>query len=220
MVLETAMESLFAVVDIFFVSKLGPSAVATVALTESILTVVFTLALGLSIGVTATVARRIGEKNPDGAARTAVQSIVLGAVLAAVIGVVGAIFASDLLRVMGASEESITSGIGYTRVMLGGNATLLLLFLVNAAFRGAGDAVTAMRVLWLANGINIFLDPMLIFGIGPFPELGIQGAAIATNIGRGTAVIVQLWLLSRPGGRLQVERRHLGPDPRGSVCRL
>jgi len=209
MVLETAMESLFAVVDIFFVSKLGPAAVATVALTESILTIVFTLALGLSIGVTATVARRIGEKDSDGAAQTAVQALVLGLGVALVIGVLGAIFAPDLLRVMGASRESIEHGVGYTRIMLGGNATLLLLFLINAAFRGAGDAVVAMRVLWLANGINIFLDPMLIFGVGPFPELGVQGAAVATNIGRGTAVLAQLWLLGRSTGRLQVARRHL-----------
>jgi putative MATE family efflux protein len=222
MVLETAMESLFAVVDIFFVSKLGPAAVATVALTESILTVVFTLALGLSIGVTATVARRIGEKDPEGAARTAVQAIALGIGVAAVIGVLGATFAPELLRAMGASRESIETGVGYTRIMLGGNATLLLLFLINAAFRGAGDAVIAMRVLWLGNGINILLDPMLIFGVGPFPELGVQGAAVATNIGRGTAVLLQLWLLGRVSGRLQVARRHLRilPSLMGRLIRL
>jgi putative MATE family efflux protein len=209
MILETAMESLFAVVDIFFVSRLGPAAVATVALTESMLTVVFTLALGLSIGVTATVARRIGEQDPDGAARVTVQAIVLGTGVAAVIGVGGAILAPDMLRVMGASPESVATGVGYTRVMLGGNATLLLLFMINAAFRGAGDAVVAMRVLWLANSINIVLDPMLIFGVGPFPELGVEGAAVATNIGRGIGVLTQLWLLGRVGKRLQVSRRQL-----------
>lgn len=208
MVLETAMESLFAVVDVYFVSRLGPSAVATVALTESMLTLVFTVALGLSIGVTATVARRIGEKDPDGAARATVQALLLGVLIAAAIGIGGALQAENLLALMGASPEVIEHSI-YTKIMLGGNATLLLLFLVNAAFRGAGDAVVAMRVLWLANGINIFLDPALIFGWGPFPELGIAGAAIATNIGRGIAVIAQLWLLFRPGKRLQLAWKHL-----------
>ena len=212
MVLETVMESLFAVVDVFFVSKLGPSAVATVALTESVLTLVFTVALGLSIGVTAMVARRIGEKDPDGAARVTVQAITLGTLIAAIIGWSGAYFAEDLLRLMGASDEVISHSI-YAKVMLGGNATLLLLFLVNAAFRGAGDASTAMRVLWLANGINIFLDPALIFGWGPFPELGIAGAAIATNIGRGTAVVAQFYFLFRAGGRLRVKWEHVTVIP-------
>ncbi len=208
MVLETAMESLFAVVDVFFVSKLGPSAVATVALTESMMTLVFTVGLGLSIGVTAMVARRIGEHDPDEAARSAVQGIALGVVIAALIAVAGSAMAPQLLGLMGASDEVIANS-GYTRVMLGGNATVLLLFLINAAFRGAGDAAVAMRVLWLANAINIFLDPMLIFGIGPFPELGVVGAAVATNIGRGTAVLAQFWLLSRAGGRLHIRREHL-----------
>ena len=212
MVLETAMESLFAVVDVFFVSKLGPSAVATVALTESMLTLVFTVALGLSIGVTAMVARRIGEKDPDGAARVAVQAVTLGVLIAALIGVSGAYFAEDLLGLMGASEDVIGHSI-YAKVMLGGNATLLLLFLINAAFRGAGDAAIAMRVLWIANGINIFLDPALIFGWGPLPELGIAGAAIATNIGRGTAVATQFYLLFRAGGRLQVQWHHVTVIP-------
>lgn len=212
MVLETAMESLFAIVDVFFVSKLGPSAVATVALTESILTLVFTVALGLSIGVTAMVARRIGEKDPDGAARIAIQAISLGILIAVLIGVTGTFFAEDLLILMGASEEVVSHSV-YTKVMLGGNATLLLLFLINAAFRGAGDAVIAMRVLWIANGINIFLDPALIFGWGPFPELGIAGAAIATNIGRGTAVVTQFYLLFRASGRLQVRWRQVRVIP-------
>jgi len=208
MVLETAMESLFAVVDVFFVSRLGPAAVATVALSESMMTLVFTVGLGLSIGVTAMVARRIGEHDPDAAARTTVQAIGLGVVIATLIAVVGAATAPQLLALMGASDEVIANS-GYTRVMLGGNATVLLLFLINAAFRGAGDAAVAMRVLWLANGINIFLDPMFIFGIGPFPELGVLGAGVATNIGRGTAVLAQFWLLSRASGRLQIRREHL-----------
>ena len=208
MVLETAMESLFAIVDVFFVSRLGPAAVATVALSESMMTLVFTVGLGLSIGVTAMVARRIGEHDPDAAARTTVQAIGLGMAIAAVIAVVGSITAPQLLALMGASDDVIANS-SYTRVMLGGNATVLLLFLINAAFRGAGDAAVAMRVLWLANGINIFLDPMFIFGIGPFPELGVLGAGVATNIGRGTAVVAQFWLLSRAGGRLHVRREHL-----------
>lgn len=214
MVLETAMESLFAVVDIFFVSKLGSAAVATVALTESVMTLVFTVALGLSIGVTATVARRIGEHDRDGAARAAVQAIALGVGVAAVAGIAGAFGAGSLLKLMGASNEVIDGGINYTRIMLGGNVTVLLLFLINAAFRGAGDASIAMRVLWLANGINIVLDPALIFGWGPFPELGVAGAAVATNIGRGIGVLAQLWLLARGGGRLWVGVEHLKVLPR------
>ena len=218
MVLEMAMESLFAVVDIFFVSRLGAEAVASVGLTEAMLTLIYTVALGLSIGATATVARRIGEKNPDQAARTAVQAIVLGFLMAIPIGVAGAWFAPRLLGLMGASPEVIERGSGYTAVMFGGNATVLLLFLGNAIFRGAGDAAIAMRVLWLANGLNILLGPCFIFGLGPFPELGVTGAAVATNIGRGTGVVYLLVRLWRGGAHIRVQRRHLTLDLKTMVA--
>lgn len=209
MVLETLAESIFAIVDIFFVSKLGAWATATVGITETLMHLVYTVAMGLSIGVTAMVSRRIGEKDRDGAARAAVQAIALGIAIAAVVGIGGGLFASELLELMGADAEIVTHGAPFTRVMMAGNASVLLLFLINAAFRGAGDAAIAMRVLWIANGINIVLDPALIFGWGPFPELGIQGAAVATTTGRGIAVATQLWWLARAGGALSVARRHL-----------
>jgi putative MATE family efflux protein len=176
------------------------------------LTILYAVMMGLSIGATATVARRIGEKDRDGAAHAAVQSIFLGIGIAIVIGAVGTVLAPSLLRAMGATPSIIETGSTYTRVMLGGNATVVLLYLMNAVFRGAGDAAIAMRVLWLANALNIVLGPCLIFGVGPFPELGVTGASIATNLGRGTGVLFQLWTLTRPGGRIQIERRHLGFD--------
>jgi putative MATE family efflux protein len=213
MVLETAMESIFAVVDVFFVSRVGSVAVATVGLTESLLTIIYTMAMGLSIGVTAVVARRIGEHDRDGAARAAVQAVLLGLIVSALLGVLGATYAPRLLGLMGASDEVIRDGAGYAQIMLGANATVLLLFLINAAFRGAGDAVVAMRVLWLANGINIIMDPVLILGLGPFPEMGVTGAAIATNLGRGTAVLAQFYLLARSSGRLRVRAEHLQVIP-------
>ncbi|MBI5388177.1 MAG: MATE family efflux transporter [Verrucomicrobia bacterium] len=212
MILEMAMESLFAIVDIFWVSRLGAEAVASVGLTEAMLTLIYTVAVGLSIGATATVARRIGEKDPERAARSAVQVIVLGFILAIPIGVVGALFAPRLLDLMGASAEVIERGHGYTAVMFGGNVTILLLFLGNAIFRGAGDAAIAMRVLWLANGLNILLGPCFIFGLGPFPELGVMGAATATNIGRGTGVVYLFFRLWRGGAHIRVERRHLAVE--------
>jgi putative MATE family efflux protein len=217
-----AMESIFAVVDVFFVSRLGADAVATVGLTESMLTIVYTVALGLGIGATAVVARRIGEKDPEGAAQAAVQSVALGFLVAATIGVAGALNAEWLLALMGASPAMIESSVGYTQVMLGGNATVTLLFLTNAIFRGAGDAAIAMRMLWLANAINLALDPCLIFGLGPFPEMGITGAAVGTNIGRGTAVAAQLWMLWSGRSRVHVIRRHLQvvPAVMWNVCRL
>jgi putative MATE family efflux protein len=207
MVLEMAMESIFVICDVFFVGKLGADAVATVGLTESLMAIVYTLAMGLSIGVSATVARRIGEKDPEGAARTAVQGIALGMLIAATLGLVGAIFAPDLLRLMGASESVIATGTGFTRVMLGGNASVLLLFLINGIFRGAGDAALAMRTLWLANAINILLGPCLIFGLGPFPELGVVGAAIATTTGRGVGVLFAASQLLRSGSRIHISPR-------------
>ncbi len=213
MVMEMVMESVFAVVDVFWVAHLGPNAVATVGLTESMLALVYTAAMGLSIGVMAMVARRIGEKNPAGAAEAATQGIALGVIVAAAFGVLGAIFAPRLLGVMGAPPEVITIGSGYTRVMLGGNMVIVLLFLINATFRGAGDAAIAMRVLWLANWINIVLGPCLIFGLGPFPELGVKGAAIATTIGRGTGVLYQVYQLMRRDGRIVIHRDQLRLRP-------
>ena len=213
MVMEMFMESLFAVVDIFWVAHLGADAIATVGLTESMLALVYTAAMGLSIGLGAMVARRIGEKNPAGAAEAAVQGIAVGLMVAAVTGTLGAVFAPRLLGVMGASPEVIAVGSGYTRVMLGGNAVILLLFLINATFRGAGDAAIAMRVLWLANWINSLLGPCLIFGLGPFPRLGVQGAAIATTIGRGTGVLYQIYRLMRRDGRIVIHREQLQLRP-------
>ena len=213
MVLEMVMESVFAVVDVFWVAHLGPNAVATVGLTESMLTLVYTAAMGLSIGMTAMVARRIGEKNPEGAAEAAVQGIALGLITSVIISVIGILYAPKLLAVMGASPELIATGSNYTRVMLGGNAVILLLFLINAMFRGAGDAAIAMRVLWLANAINIILGPCFIFGWGPFPELGVTGAAVATTIGRGTGVLYQLYRLVRRDGRVVIQRYHLKLKP-------
>jgi putative MATE family efflux protein len=212
MVLEMLMESVFAVADVFFVSRLGADAIATVGITESLMTIIYAAAIGLSIGAAAVVARRIGEKDRDGAARAAVQSIALGAAIAIVIGVAGATFGADLLRLMGASDDVIRTGAHFTRVMLGGSGTVLLLFLVNAVFRGAGDAAIAMRVLWFANAINIALGPCLIFGLGPFPQLGVAGAAVGTTIGRGCGVLYQLYHLTRRGGRIEVHPHHLGLD--------
>ena len=212
MILEMAMESLFAVTDIFFVAKLGADAVAVVGFTESMLAIIYAMAIGLSIGVTATVARRIGEKNRDAAASVAVQAVILGMIVSAILGVAGATFAPQLLQLLGASPAVVELGTPFARIMLGGEVTVILLFLANAIFRGAGDAFIAMRVLWLANIINILLGPCLIFGVGPFPELGVTGAAVATTTGRGIGMLFALSQLFRSKGRIHVQRKHLRVD--------
>src|SRR4030088_2502936 len=202
MVLEMVLESVFAVIDVFWVSKLGPDAVATVGITESMLALIYAVAIGLSMAAAATVARRTGEKDPEGAAAAPVQAIALGISIAVPIGVLGAVLAPKLLTVMGASPSVVATGSGFPAVMLGFNVVILLLFLINAIFRGAGDAAIAMRVLWIANAINLVLDPCLIFGLGPFPALGVQGAAIATTCGRGIGVLVQALTLFQGRGRV------------------
>ncbi len=213
MVLEMVLESVFAVVDVFWVSKLGPDAVATVGVTESMLALIYAVAIGLSMAAMARVARRTGEKDPEGAAHAAVQAIALGIAVAVPVGIAGALFAPQLLAAMGASPQVVASGSGFTRVMLGGNVVILLLFLINAIFRGAGDAAIAMRVLWIANLFNLVLDPCLIFGLGPFPALGVQGAAVTTTCGRGIGVVIQLFTLFGGRGRVALARRHLSIEP-------
>jgi putative MATE family efflux protein len=206
MVLEMLMESLFAVVDIFWVTRLGANAVATVGLTESMLTIVFSVALGISFSTTAMVARRIGEKDERGAATAAVQSIALGILVAVLVGVPGYVFASTTLQLMGAPADLVATGHTYTSIVFGGNVIVMLLFLNNAIFRGAGDASIAMRVLWFANLINLALDPCFIFGLGPFPALGVTGAAVSTLIGRSSGVVYQFWILTRGHSRVIVRR--------------
>ncbi|WP_082538718.1 MATE family efflux transporter [Lysobacter sp. Root494] len=204
MVLELVLESTFAVVDIFFVAKLGPSAVATVGLTESFLFLLYAVGMGLAMAVTAVIARRIGEGKREEAAVTAVQAIFVALLVSVPFSIAGIVWAQDLLRLMGGDAWALEHGYRYMQWMLGANLVILLLFIINAIFRGAGDAAIAMRVLWLSNGLNIVLCPLLIFGIGPFPELGIEGAAIATIIGRGTGVLYQLWKLFRGGEHIRV----------------
>ncbi|HET6629216.1 MAG TPA: MATE family efflux transporter [Woeseiaceae bacterium] len=208
MMLEMSMEAVFAVVDIAFVSLLGTDAVAAVGLTEALVTVLYSITIGFGMGVTAMVSRRIGARNPGGAAAAAGQAIWIGAFFSVVIGVCGVLFGADLLRMMGAGEAVVTEGHGYISVLLGGSGSIIYLFLLNAAFRGAGDAPVALRSLALANGINLVLDPCLIFGAGPFPELGVTGAAVATTIGRGAGVAYLAWYLFAGRGRLRLGARH------------
>ncbi|MFT7197329.1 MAG: putative MATE family efflux protein [Marinoscillum sp.] len=200
MIAEMVMESLFAVADVFFVSKISINAVATVGLTESVLMIIYSVAIGLSMATTAIVARRIGEKQFKLASDAGFQSIFLSVMVGALLGALGFIFAEDILVLMGGAPDLVDEGVGFTKIMFAGNLSIFLLFLNNAIFRGAGDAAIAMRTLWLANGLNIILDPLLIFGLGPIPAMGIEGAAIATIIGRSTGVLYQVYhLLNRRG---------------------
>lgn len=212
MMLELALESVFAVVDIFFVNKLGTHAVSAVGLTESIITIVYSVGIGLSAAATAIVARRVGEKNLEGAAHAGAQAIVLAIIASLAIGVPGLIFAKDILRLMGAQPEAIAMGTNYARVMLGGNVVIILLFLINGVFRGAGNASIAMKSLWIGNLFNIVLDPLLIFGIGFFPQLGVTGAAVATTTGRAIGVFYQVWHLQRATGLLKIKWHHFKWD--------
>ena len=207
MILEMVMEALFAVVDVFFVSRISVNAVATVGLTESVITVVYSIAIGLSMATTAMVARRVGEGKKEKAAEAAMQAIFIAVSFSLVISIAGFFFAADILRLMGGSEKLIEEGVGYTRILFAGNFVIMLLFLLNAVFRGAGDASIAMRSLWIANALNIVLDPCFIFGWGPFPELGITGAAVATNIGRGIGVLFQLYVLFRGKVIIKIARK-------------
>jgi putative MATE family efflux protein len=209
MILEMLMESIFALVDIAYVSRVSVNAVATIGLTESVITLVYALAIGLSMAATAVVARRIGEKDVQGARIAAVQAISLGVLISVLIGVVGIVYAKDILALMGGEPELIAEGYGYTQWLIGGNITITLLFLINAIFRGAGNASIAMWALVLSNGLNIILDPMFIFGFGPIPEMGVKGAAVATNIGRGTAVLFQLGILFFGWGKIKLLAKDL-----------
>lgn len=208
MVLELVLESTFAVVDIWFVARLGASAVATVGLTETFLFLLYAIGIGLAMAVTAVVARRTGEGEREAAALSAAQAIWIAVLASLPFAVVGIVFARELLQLMGADAWTLTHGVRYLQWMLGTNVVLMLLFVCNAIFRGAGDAAVAMRVLWVANGVNIVLDPILIFGLGPIPAMGVEGAAIATVIGRGTGVAMQLWMLLRGSQHIRVARAH------------
>lgn len=213
MVIEMLMESIFAVIDIFFVSRLGADAIATVGLTESLMVIVYAVGFGFSMATTALVARRTGEKNNKGAALAAGQAILIGLIVSIAIAIPGALFAGNLLSLMGASQELVAQNAGYTRIMFAGNTVVMLLFIINAIFRSAGDAAISMRVLMVANLINIVLDPVLIFGLGPIPAFGIEGAAFATNIGRGIAVLYQLKILISQRSRIHIQWRLLSPKP-------
>lgn len=222
MVLEMIMESVFAIVDIFFVSRLGSDAIAAVGLTESMMTLVYAIAVGFSAGTTALISRRIGEKNPGAAAKAAGQSMIAGLLVSSLLAIPGIFYSYELLKLMGASDSLALQNHGFTRIMFAGNAVIMMLFIINAAFRSAGDAALSMRVLLIANGINLVMDPLLIFGFGPIPAFGIEGAAIATTTGRGIAVAFQLYVLFRGRMRIKLKLVHLIPDFRlmASVIKL
>ena len=209
MILEMLMESIFALVDIIYVSRVSVNAVATVGLTESVLTLVYAVAIGLSMAATAMVARRIGEKDPKKASETAVQVIFLGILISVVISIIGILYPREILGLMGGEPKLIEEGYGYTRILLGGNITVMLLFLINAIFRGAGNASIAMWTLIVSNGLNIILDPIFIFGLGPVPAYGVEGAAIATTTGRGVAVVIQLLVLFFGSGKIKIALQSL-----------
>jgi putative MATE family efflux protein len=212
MMLEMCMESVFAVVDIFFVSHLGKHATSTVGLTESVTTIIYSLAIGISMAATAMVARRVGEKDSTAASKAGMQAIFISVAVTIAISIPGVIYAADILRIMGAEEAAIESGKGYTRIMMGGSIVIMLLFLINGIFRGAGDAMMALKSLWIANICNIILCPLLIRGLGPIPAFGIIGAAMATTIGRGVGVAYQLYHLFNGKRIVQFTLRHLVPD--------
>ncbi|HTH51334.1 MAG TPA: MATE family efflux transporter [Pyrinomonadaceae bacterium] len=222
MIFEMFAESLFAIVDIFFVAHLGAEAIAVVGLTESMMALVYAVAFGIAIGATATVARRVGEKDPEGAAVTATHVIYLGIILSIVISILGIALAPTLLAALGAEASVAELGIPFTRIMLGGNAVVMFLFILNAIFRGAGDAAIAMRVLWVANGLNMILSPCLIFGVAFFPRLGVTGAAVGTTIGRGCGVLFALWYLFRGEKKFEIRSRHwrLEPDRLWKLIKL
>ena len=212
MILELSLESVFAVVDMFFVGKLGKNSIQTVGLTESVITLVYSVAIGLSTAATAMVARRVGEKNFDAAAHAGAQSIIISLIVTVFTSVAGIVFAPDILKFMGASPEVVSEGTTFTRIMLGGSVVIILLFLINGIFRGAGNAAIAMKSLWLASLMNIILCPCLINGYGPFPELGLKGAAIATTIGRGIGVCYQCWHLFKGKGIIRLKTWHFRYD--------
>ena len=217
MMLELALESVFTIVDIFFVAKLGAEAVAVVGLTEATVTILYAVSIGLAIAVTALIARRVGEHKPEAAAIIAAQSLWVAAIASTLISLLGFLYAEEILQFMRASPSIISNYAGYTKVLFAGSSTILFIFLLNGVFRGAGDAAIAMRVLWLSNGINIILDPLLIFGIGPFPELGVTGAAVATTIGRGCGVLLQLYYLFFAHHRIHLTSIHLRPRYREMI---
>lgn len=212
MILELGLESVFAVVDMYFVGELGRNAIQTVGLTESVISLVYAIAMGLSIAATATVARRIGEKNREGASHAGAQAIIISLLITIIISILGFVFAADVLRIMGAEPDVVKEGTGFARIMLGGSVVIVMLFLINGIFRGAGNAAMAMQSLWLASILNIILCPVLIKGLGPFPRMGLEGAAVATTVSRGVGVLFQCWHLWRGKGNIRMKKADFLPD--------